>query len=182
MWAMTATLDGRDDVKAAKGFARLLYFATLYRKACYTSTVWLSEFRFLFISFLTKVLHLQHTCLYKGGKSSAHGTPTRVIICCESGWLIVFPDVVFHLFDQVSISVCDTSCLDVKFVHDCQSIKPAVHWCFITVHLYGDQISIGVVAMKQACCEPGLQSSIVEKLFCPDQCCNVLFLHHCTPV
>ena len=79
---MTATFEGRDDVKAAKRYARLSYFATSYRKACYTSTVGLFEFRFLVTSFLTKVLRLQLTCLYKGGKSSAHETPTRVIICC----------------------------------------------------------------------------------------------------
>lgn len=82
MCAMTATLDGHDDVKAVKGFAHVLHFATPYRKACYTAIVGSSGFRLLCISVLAKVLCLQITCLNKGGKRSAHETPTRVIICC----------------------------------------------------------------------------------------------------
>ena len=35
----------------------------------------------------------------------------------------------------------------------------AVHWSCITAHLYEGQISIGVIAVAQACCEAGLQSS-----------------------
>ena len=35
----------------------------------------------------------------------------------------------------------------------------AVHWCWVTAHLYEQQISIGVIALTQACCEPVLQSS-----------------------
>jgi len=34
-----------------------------------------------------------------------------------------------------------------------------VHWCCITAHLYEEQISTGVNAMSQACCEPVMQSS-----------------------
>jgi hypothetical protein len=33
-----------------------------------------------------------------------------------------------------------------------------VHWCLVTAHLYGEQMSIGVFAVTQACQEPGLQS------------------------
>ncbi len=35
----------------------------------------------------------------------------------------------------------------------------AVHWCCIIAHLYEEQLSIGVFAVAQACCEPVLQSS-----------------------
>ena len=35
----------------------------------------------------------------------------------------------------------------------------AVHWVCISAHLYEGQISIGVIAVAQACCEAGLQSS-----------------------
>ena len=35
----------------------------------------------------------------------------------------------------------------------------AVHFCWLTVHLYEQQISIDAVAETQACCEPVLQSS-----------------------
>ena len=35
----------------------------------------------------------------------------------------------------------------------------AVHWCWVTAHLYEEQISIAVFAVTQACCEPVLQSS-----------------------
>ena len=35
----------------------------------------------------------------------------------------------------------------------------AVHLCCITVQLYEQQISIGVIAVAQACSEPDLQSS-----------------------
>jgi len=35
----------------------------------------------------------------------------------------------------------------------------AVHWCCITAHMYEEQISIGVTAVEQSCCEPVLQSS-----------------------
>jgi len=34
-----------------------------------------------------------------------------------------------------------------------------LHWCCVTAHLYEEQISIGVIAVTQACCEPVLQSS-----------------------
>jgi hypothetical protein len=35
----------------------------------------------------------------------------------------------------------------------------AEHWCCITAHLYEEQISTGLIAVAQACCEPVLQSS-----------------------
>ncbi len=35
----------------------------------------------------------------------------------------------------------------------------AVHWWWVTAHLYEEQISIGGVAVTQACCEPDLQST-----------------------
>ncbi len=38
----------------------------------------------------------------------------------------------------------------------------AVHSCFITAYLYEEQISIGVIAVNQACCERVLQSNTVQ--------------------
>jgi len=38
-----------------------------------------------------------------------------------------------------------------------------VHWWWVTAHLYEQQISVGVSAVTQGCCEPVLQSS-------PEQC------------
>ena len=38
-------------------------------------------------------------------------------------------------------------------------ISAAVHSCWLTAHLYEEQISIGVIAVTQTCCEPVLQSS-----------------------
>ena len=35
----------------------------------------------------------------------------------------------------------------------------AVHVSWLTAHLYEEQISIGVIAVTQTCCEPVLQSS-----------------------
>ncbi len=35
----------------------------------------------------------------------------------------------------------------------------AVRWCWVTAHLYEQQISIGAIAVTQACCEPVLQST-----------------------
>jgi len=35
----------------------------------------------------------------------------------------------------------------------------AVHWCWVTAHLYEHQIFIGAPAVMQASCEPALQSS-----------------------
>jgi len=35
----------------------------------------------------------------------------------------------------------------------------AVHWCWVTAHLYVEQILIGVTAVTQACCQAVLQSS-----------------------
>ena len=39
----------------------------------------------------------------------------------------------------------------------------AVHNCWLTAHLNEEQISIGVIAVTQACCEPVLQSSIEQR-------------------
>ena len=35
----------------------------------------------------------------------------------------------------------------------------AVHWWWLTAHLYEEQICIGVIALTQACYEPVFQSS-----------------------
>ena len=35
----------------------------------------------------------------------------------------------------------------------------AVHWCWVTAHLYEQNISIGVIAETQACSEPVSQST-----------------------
>ena len=42
-------------------------------------------------------------------------------------------------------------------------ISAAVHCCWLTAHLYEEQISIGVIAMRQTCCEPVLQSSTEQR-------------------
>ncbi len=39
----------------------------------------------------------------------------------------------------------------------------AVHFCCLIAHLYEEQISTGVTAMTQACCEPILQSNTQQK-------------------
>ena len=38
-------------------------------------------------------------------------------------------------------------------------ISAAVHCCWLTAHLYEEQISIGVIEVTQTCCEPVLHSS-----------------------
>ncbi len=38
-------------------------------------------------------------------------------------------------------------------------IIAAVHFCWLTAHLYEEQTSIGVIAGRQACCEPVLPST-----------------------
>ena len=40
----------------------------------------------------------------------------------------------------------------------------AVHWCWLTAHLYEEQTSIGVNALPQACCEPELHLSTEERI------------------
>ena len=35
----------------------------------------------------------------------------------------------------------------------------AVHWCWVTVHLYEQQMSTGVIAVTQACSKPVLQKN-----------------------
>ena len=42
-------------------------------------------------------------------------------------------------------------------------ISAAVHCCWLTAHLYEEQISIGVIAVTQTCCEPVLQSSTEQR-------------------
>ncbi len=37
--------------------------------------------------------------------------------------------------------------------------RAAVHWYWVTAHLYEEQISRGVFAVAQACSEPVLQTS-----------------------
>ena len=34
-----------------------------------------------------------------------------------------------------------------------------LHWCFITVQLYEEQLSLGVFAVTQGCCQPDSHSS-----------------------
>ena len=57
----------------------------------------------------------------------------------------------------------------------------AVHNCWLTAHLNEEQISIGVIAVTQACCEPVLQSSTEQwKCILPRpvlQCITVGSLH-----
>ena len=59
----------------------------------------------------------------------------------------------------------------------------ALLWSCIISHLYEEQISTGVIALAQACCEASLQSSTEqqEAVF-PEQCCIALVLGHCTPL
>ncbi len=36
----------------------------------------------------------------------------------------------------------------------------AEHWCWVTAHLYEEDISTGVTLLTQDCCEPVLQSRL----------------------
>ena len=38
----------------------------------------------------------------------------------------------------------------------------AVHFCWLTAHLYAKHLSTGVIALTQACCEPVLQSTTIQ--------------------
>ena len=60
----------------------------------------------------------------------------------------------------------------------------ARHWCWTTAHLCQEQISIGVFAATQACCQPVLHSSSEQgaTVLCQKQCGTALVLGHCTPV
>ena len=62
--------------------------------------------------------------------------------------------------------------------------RAAVHLCCLTAHLYGEQVSIDVIAVTQTCCQPVLQSNTDQggNAFCLDQCCTAFLLPHCTPV
>ncbi len=35
----------------------------------------------------------------------------------------------------------------------------AVHWCWVTAHLYEEQISMSIIALTYTCCGPDLHSS-----------------------
>ncbi len=48
----------------------------------------------------------------------------------------------------------------------------ALHWWWVTAHLYEQQIFIGVIAVTQGCCEPVLKSS-------PEQCGMHFALQEC---
>ena len=39
----------------------------------------------------------------------------------------------------------------------------AVHFCWLTAHLYGEQISTGEIKVAQGCCELVLQSSTKQQ-------------------
>ena len=41
-----------------------------------------------------------------------------------------------------------------------------------------EELSIGVIAVHKQ--QPDLQAAHLGSLFCPDQCCSALVLHHCT--
>ena len=43
-------------------------------------------------------------------------------------------------------------------MHSAQT-SAAVQLSWLTAHLYGEQISIGVIALTQPCCEPDLHST-----------------------
>ena len=60
----------------------------------------------------------------------------------------------------------------------------ALHWCWTTAHLCQEQISTGVFAAKQGCCQPVLHSSTEQGAiaFCQKQCGTALVLDQCTPV
>ena len=59
----------------------------------------------------------------------------------------------------------------------------AVPWRNVTAHLYEEQISTGVFAATQACCQLGFaeQHRVVGNAFFPEQCCSALGNGHCTP-
>ncbi len=55
----------------------------------------------------------------------------------------------------------------------------AEHCCWVTAHLYEQQIFVSVTAVTQACCEPALQSSTgqwgmhLAKTSAAEHCCCV---------
>ena len=58
----------------------------------------------------------------------------------------------------------------------------ALPCCWVTAHLYQQQISIGVFAVAQACCQLVLHSSTEQGAIVQEQCGTALLLGHCTPV
>ncbi len=58
----------------------------------------------------------------------------------------------------------------------------AVHWCWVTPHLYEEQICKGVIAMTPTCCEPVLHSSTEQRGMRFANNSVALVLGHCTPV
>ncbi len=60
----------------------------------------------------------------------------------------------------------------------------AVHWYWVTAHLYEQQICTGAIAVTQACCESVLQSSTEQwgMHFAKTSAAVHLVLGHCTPV
>ncbi len=63
------------------------------------------------------------------------------------------------MWDLFSASICVYDFVWLEFA----LTSAAVHWSCITAHLYEGEISIGVIAVAQACCEPGLQSSTEQQ-------------------
>jgi len=55
---------------------------------------------------------------------------------------------------------------EIQQTHNSFGQIAAMHLCCITAHLYEVQISIGVFAMAQACCEPVLQRSTEQQGSC----------------
>ena len=66
------------------------------------------------------------TCLNKGGKCSSKIAAAGIVVHCQARWSVVLQNVVFHVLDEVLILVCDTALRNLKLVHDCQTIKPAL--------------------------------------------------------
>ena len=58
----------------------------------------------------------------------------------------------------------------------------ALPCCWVTAHLYQQQISLGVFAVAQACCQLVLHSSTEQGAIVQEQCGTALLLGHCTPV
>jgi len=60
---------------------------------------------------------------------------------------------------------------------ECILTCAALHFCCLTAHLYEEQISIGAIAVTQACCEPVLQSTTEQWGIDSAQTCAAL--HFC---
>ena len=60
----------------------------------------------------------------------------------------------------------------------------AVHFCWLTAHMYEEQISTGVIAvtLNPAVCLFCLAALKCGKYICPDQHCSAFLLAHCTHV